>query len=150
MSQEIYIGSQEICTHSHQANHKFGDWHQTYSFSVDSASLEEIYYGDKFTVDFEINVGDTVYALYMIYNDGDSFGRAEGKGEVIWVFKDFQTAKIAAETWEQNADDYRIKIVLESGKEIELHNCCAGYFERLTEVGIEPLVVNGGSYRKKL
>lgn len=72
-------------------------WSEDYNYSVNSVTLSSIvgnYDYDEFEVPFEVAEGDEVFVVYARYSDGDSFGTARGKGEIIEVFKDKKLADL--------------------------------------------------------
>lgn len=93
-------------------------------------------------VNFEASQGEKVYVVAMIYSTGDTFGSSSGNGEVIWVFKDFEYAKRAAESLKEKEKEYSIDFVDETGMHITLSNPGAGYFERIEQIRVESFIVD--------
>lgn len=118
-------------------------WSKTMSFETLGVSLTkpEGYDYETFEVDFEVEAGEEIYTLTVIYSDGDTFGHSCGNGEVVWVFKSEEKAKEAEQLFWDNRKSYSIKFESERGETISLSNPGSGYFETLDEVRIESFVV---------
>lgn len=86
--------------------------------------------------DFDPNA--QYYMLYAIWSTGDSFGHDEDECcEALIVYKDVNLAKkIAARL--TDTKEYNIKIDNGCGGEVDLYCGWVGYFERLTEIVIQP------------
>lgn len=134
----LYVEYRERCVNSHRSDEPYGDWREDWDFNVVKVSTthpDSYYYTyEKFDLgdDVDIKIGDVVYVLSMTYNTGDSFGRASGRGEVIWVFKNQEVAEQAYKIWRdkaENSDDYMIEIFTDSGQSLKLSNPASGYFE---------------------
>jgi outer membrane protein assembly factor BamB len=82
----------------------------------------------------------------MTYSTGDTFGHADGKGEVIWVFKDATLAMKAKELWDkENAKrdpEFSIEFEADGGIMVKQSNPAAGYFENVGHIGVETFLVN--------
>ena len=77
----------------------------------------------------------------MIYTDGDSFGFATGKGEVLWVFEDIESARLAQRMLEENKKEFSIKFEDGKGNTIQFSNPGAGYFESVENISIDSYFV---------
>lgn len=107
---------------------------------------------DSVTVEFTPDLHETLYALCVSYDTGDSFGRDEGKLEVVHLFRD---RNIAQENLNALGDSYYqskggiFDMKLDDGSVKEIYAPHMGYFESLNDVFLEPLTHKGGkiSYR---
>jgi len=144
---KLYVSVSEVCTYSEREPEDYGSWEERYDFSVVAVhrskpeTLRGWWDGEAFEVPFEVAAGDTVYVLSMSYNTGDSFGRASGCGEVLWVFKDEQLAHEACRIWEESENNHSVKFKVESGDTVTLNNPGAGYFETINCVNVESFQV---------
>lgn len=141
----LFVNYCTFCESSEQSSEEYGSWSQDWDFYVEGVSLTEKHnsrYPEEFTVDWTPVEGQEVYVLYVRYGDGDSFGFAEGKGEVVWVFRDrtvAEAAKKALETADSNA--YSIEIAVESGEKIKMNNRAFDYFTSVNGYYIESFIV---------
>lgn len=131
---------------SYRDPEEYGSWGAEYESYIYRARINVgqdqcSYNYERFDIGQEVKPGEVVYVLYMIYSDGDSFGRARGKIEVLWVFKDASAAFEAKKNVEKYKKEYSIKIKTEVGTEITLSNPGSGYFERVDSVDIKTLIV---------
>jgi hypothetical protein len=87
-----------------------------------------------------------VFVLYMTYDTGDSFGRAYGKGEIIWVFKDPDLATKARLKWEAENNkrdpEFSIEFEVDGGQTVKQGNPAAGYFENVGNIDVGTFLVN--------
>ena len=97
---------------------------------------------DVVTVDYTPNENDTLYALCVSYNTGDSFGTDDGRLEVVHLFRN---KEVAMQNLKTLGDLYRDKkgggftLMLDSGESKKVYTVTLGYFESLNEVFLEPL-----------
>lgn len=139
---KIYVNYEEYGESSHES-HGDGEWDCSWSydgsFNVTGVVLENPagFSYETLNVNWDASPGEEVYVLTMIYSTGDSFGYASGKGEVLWVFKDFDVAKNAAKRLREQEDEYSVKIEDETGQTIQLSNPGSGYFESVEEIRLE-------------
>lgn len=141
----------DYVNHVTDSNSGEESWYEHWDFDVIGVHTDKkgLKYPEEITVDFDVETGDRVYVLSIIYSDGDSFGNAEGKGEVVWVFKDFKIAKDAKDALEKanTADKNDVKLKFfsfktESGVAVQMANPCAGYFENMSWIDINEFIVN--------
>lgn len=117
-----------------------GQWSEDWDFNILSASLTipHQFFDKTFDVDFDVNVGDSVYVLVLDYSTGDRFGIGTGHGNILWVFKNKTTAEIAKQLWLYglyDKDEY-IEFELESKQRMKLLNPCLGEFDHPDELKI--------------
>jgi hypothetical protein len=126
--QTVYIHSSCYCEEHEPADEPYGNWHESYVFTVDGASLSN-QTDDAFPVK-AVKPGDDTYVLYLYYSQGDSFGNAEGLGSVIWAFADHSAAQQALAACQLAIDQENPSFVFKSdaGKEITLGNPTTDYF----------------------
>ena len=145
---ELYIQYDERCTHSEREPVEYGSWREEYDFRVTGVSLtsRERWGEEKFEIGCDVKAGDPVFVLYMTYSTGDSFGRAEGRGEVLWAFKDAKTATEAMKRWKEENDkrdpEFSVKFEDDVGRVIQLSNPAAGYFENMGYLELVTFLVN--------
>ena len=145
---ELFVQYEQTCDESHRSDEQWGDWYESNTFTVRgvSVSTRDRWNEEKFAVGFDVKPGEAVFVLYMIYSTGDTFGRAEGCGEVLWVFKDPDTAREALRLWREENDkrdpEYSVKFKDETGRVIQLSNPGAGYFENVSTIDLETFLVN--------
>ena len=141
MSNTIWIDSEKKEVDGYESSGQFGDWESINMFLIKGAYHHDTFGGEKFNVGFDVKPGMPVYAVYMSYDTGDSFGRSEGEGEILWVFSDPHLAKNAANHIKNQEDQHSIEFETESGKMVKISNPGFGYFEHVNEVDVKPLVV---------
>lgn len=145
---DLYVQYDEICTHSYRSPEQWGDWSESYDFRVKGVSLtsRNCYDEEKLGCLVDVKAGEPVFVLYMTYSTGDTFGRAEGKGEVIWVFKDPDLAMKAKSKFEEenNKRDPEFSVEFEADGNIDVRqsNPAAGYFENVGYIDVETFLVN--------
>lgn len=139
---ELYVSTQTYCTHSEYSDEPYGDWSASYVFNVKGLSLNKPRTDyEKFNTCFDVKEGDTVYVLYMIYAEGNSFGGSSGNGEVLWVFKDLDVAKEAKKALEDQGESFSVVFYNELGEKATMSNPGAGYFESVEDIQLESFVV---------
>ena len=121
-------------------------------------------------VAFDIDPTRPYYLVYAIYSTGDSFHHEEGRIEYVGLYEDLSVAHENAnrirqhnetyrqlnDRWyhssqqmskeklkklEKNFEPYMIRLVTETGQEYDVHVPWNGYFERLTYVAVESVLV---------
>lgn len=145
---ELFVQYETICTHDYHEGVQYGEWEEDWDFSVKGVITSSrgqwsglAHSEEKFNVSFEAKSGDTVHVLYMIYSQGDSFGRGRGYNEIIWVFNDFETAHQAQKDILDKKESWTINFQDEAGNKIEFSNPGAGYFEYVQRVEVESFVL---------
>jgi hypothetical protein len=152
---KVYVTYKQRCVYSKHSNEQYGDWNEIYDSEVTGVSLvkpdfenytqyEEIELGDV-----EVKEGDTIFVLSMDYDTGDSFGREEGRMEILWAFTDHYEAKEAARCVEQNKKEYSIKFETERGV-ITMSNPGYGYFEVIRGINVDEFTVDSTPYVGRL
>lgn len=117
------------------------NWEEDWDFYILSAHNRPKDGSEQVEVDYEVSVGERVYVLYMRYSSGDSFGCANGKAEIIWVFKNKEVAMAAKKIWENANENDMVEIFTDSGKSLKLSNPAAGYFENVSSINLETYIV---------
>lgn len=145
---DLFVQYNEHCTSSHREPVEYGSWSESYDFNVTGVSLtsRDQYDEENLGCLVDVKAGDPVFVLYMTYDTGDTFGRAEGKGEVIWVFKDAALAMKAKQIWndENNKRDpeFSIEFEVDGGEKVKQSNPAAGYFENVGHIDVVTFLVN--------
>jgi hypothetical protein len=145
---ELYVQYHEHCTENYHSGEQWGDWRQSFDFGVDGVSLtsRDRYNEEKLGCLVDVQAGEPVFVLYMTYSTGDTFGRADGKGEVIWVFKDPMLAMKAKQQWKEENDkrdpEFSITFEVDGGEKITQSNPAAGYFENVGYIDVGTFLVN--------
>lgn len=145
---ELYVQYHEHCEHSEREPVEYGSWSESYSFGIDGVSLtsRNRYDEEKLGCLVDVKAGEPVFVLYMTYDTGDTFGRASGKGEVIWVFKDAMLAMKAKQQWSEENDkrdpEFSITFEVDGGKTVTQSNPAAGYFENVGYIDVGTFLVN--------
>ena len=145
---ELFVQYDSECTHREREPVEYGSWREEYSFSVKGVSMSsrDRWNEEKFGVRFDVAAGEPVFVLYMTYDSGDSFGRAYGKGEVLWVFKDADTARNALKVWKEENDkqdpEFTVDFLDDAGEWVKMSNPAAGYFENVGYIDLETFLVN--------
>lgn len=147
----ICVTYDELCTHNEREGGSYGSWSESYSSSVTGAHRigddEQVPYdSDTFIVPDDAT---EVFVVYMIYDTGDSFGRADGKIDIIHCTASEEAADKLAKYITENPNEYSIKFTDDFGREISLYNNGAGYFESISYVGVEGYTVGAGKSKKR-
>ena len=144
----IYVTYDSYCISSEYSDEEYGDWQQDNSFEVASAHLTLPRNAGGSYEQFELDVqeGDEIFAVYVRYGSGDSFGSSTGNGSIIAAYTDIEHARIAVSNFEKNSSGMQVSIpagVDMTGKltYTKVYNPAAGYFENLETVDFERLVV---------
>ena len=145
---DLFVQYHEDCTENYHSGEQYGDWRQSYNFGVDGVSLtsRDRWNEEKLGCLVDVKAGEPVFVLYMTYDTGDTFGRATGKGEVIWVFKDAMLAMKAKEIWNIENDkrdpEFSIEFEVDGGEKVKQSNPAAGYFENVGYIDVATFLVN--------
>ena len=145
---ELFVQYHEHCTESYHSGEQYGDWRKSYDFGIDGVSLtsRDSRNEEKLGCLVDVKAGEPVFVLYMTYDTGDSFGRATGKGEVIWVFKDPMLAMKAKQQWQEENDkrdpEFSITFEVDGGETVTQSNPAAGYFENVGYIDVATFLVN--------
>lgn len=141
MKTVVYVDTSSYCIHSSREDEEYGSWSEVLDSYVDRVRLAEHYgsssrfraggYSEEYHVCGDLKENDKVFVLYCSFSDGDSFGRTEGKLEVIHVFSDYNTALEACEQMNRlGGDKYTVTITNELGEDIKLNSPLFDYFSR--------------------
>ena len=146
---KLYVNYHERLTEDYWDGEEYGDWRKEWEYEVRSVGLSNIadwggvgYAVEEFETDFVVDAGDTVYVLWMTYRTGDTFGYEEGRGEVLWLFKNRAAAEGAREIWEANAcNAYSVEFFSDTGRLVKVSSPAAGYFEDMGRLELSEFVV---------
>lgn len=140
---KLYVKTEEICEHSEYSSEEYGDWFEDYSFTIEGVYSTPKKNAEEFVLD--VQKGDTVYALVLIYSTGDSFGSANGKGELIWLFSEKEYAERVYYEYMNCIQDQSVYLMLEVDKKkfkrTKIGNIVYGYFDNLTSLDIQEFKV---------
>lgn len=146
---ELFVQYNEICTHSYREDKQYGDWVEQYDYEVKGISISSrgrwsglAYDEERINVSFEAEAGTPLHILWMTYGSGDSFGRGDGYGEILWIFKDADVARRALETFRANAEQYSIPVKDDAGNAVTLHNPGSGYFESVNSLQVDTFILS--------
>lgn len=145
---DLFVQYDEHCTHSHREPEEYGNWREEYDFRVKGVSLtsRDRWGEEKLGCLVDVKAGDPVFVLYMTYDTGDTFGRASGKGEIIWAFKDSALAMKAKAQWEEENNkrdpEFSIEFEVDGGEKVRQSNPAAGYFENVGYIEVDTFIVN--------
>jgi hypothetical protein len=118
---------------------------------------------------FDIDPKRPYFLMYAIYSTGDSFGHDEGRIEYVGLFEELefahenvarirrhneiyqqlndrwyrsskQMSKEQLKKLEKSFEPYTVRLVTEDGQEYDVHVPWHGYFERLIDVEVEPVL----------
>lgn len=140
----------EVLTHaceSHRSEEEFGDWSEYWSMglgrvlkcdSPERPSLKGDY--DALTLNQDVQAGDAIHVLTMTYSTGDSFGRAEGKMEVVWADPRREMIEKMKSYIENHQGEHTWILPFEDGI-IELSNPGSGCFEHIDSIDITTVTV---------
>lgn len=122
---------------------RYASWRTEYDFEVKGVglSIHSWLRNEAVSIRPVVCDGDAVWVLYITYSSGDSFGRASGQGEILWVFVDETVAWAAQGAVERQRKSTAFQFVDEDGEDIHLSNPGCGYFEKIESVNIQLCVV---------
>lgn len=125
----------------------WSQWSSSHNFSIECVTGDEskeenpdLEY-EKFGISKPLN--NAVYALVVRYSNGDSYGSASGKGEIVWVYGSEDMAKQAHAAYMRAVDNddcmATIPAIDANGQETEVSigNVISGYFCDLESLDIE-------------
>ena len=149
----IQVDYDSVCVHSERGKGSYADWHKAYDCSV----TDVFRIGDDTKVPYDSESfiipddSETVYVVYMLYSEGDSFGNSTGNIDIIHATVSEESAHQLAQKIRDDEQSYTIKFVDDFGREISISNNGAGYFNRLECVNVERFDIRKGkkktSYR---
>jgi len=152
---QLYVQYDSFCIDSEEAEEQYGSWWESWQFTVGKvyASDKGLSQMEVFAPKFEFEVNDKVYVLWMTFGDGDSFGSASGKGEVLWVFKNEQIAK-EAQLRVMHACRFgrgvprgdgplnQLSFRADDGSFVQMSNPAGGYFNSCEQIELSEKIVN--------
>lgn len=140
---KISVKACEYCTHSEHDGEQYGSWSEDYDFYVDSVNVVKDDYNSAYDEDVFVISDDATnaYVIVMRYSTGDSFGQADGKGEVIHAFGNREVAQAALDVIEKQKDEWTFTFKDDFDREISYSNCGAGYFESIWSIEIETFAI---------
>ena len=139
----------EECTTRNRDGH---DWYEDYSsevtaaYRVDDDDETYSYRSDVFLV---ADNATEVFVVYMIYDDGDSFGRATGKIDLIHCTSNEESADLLAKYIVENKNEGSFKFKDDLGRDVSVHNTGSGYFESIGYIGVERLVIGNSKSKRR-
>lgn len=152
---QLYVEYESFCVDFEEAEEQYGSWSESWQFSLGNvyASARSARDVEVFSPKFEFQPGDQVHVLWMTFGDGDSFGHASGKGEVVWVFKDENLAKEALLRVRHacrfgpgvprgNGPLYNFSFRVEDGSFVQMSNPAGGYFNNCEQIELTTKIVN--------
>ena len=147
----IRVDYEEGCTHSYFEGVQFGDWEEQYSSRVVDAyriadDADVPYRSESFAIPDDAAY---VYVVYMIYDTGDSFGRAYGKIDILHATISEAEADKLAKYVTEHSEEYTIKFKDDFGRDISIDNRGSGYFENIQYVGVERFAIGDGVAKKR-
>lgn len=139
---QLFVQYKQTVISSVIPDEPYGPWSTELDFKPTKVTIDRPtgYEYEAFELDFDVNRGDKVYVLTIIYSSGDSFGSSTGNGEILWVFKDATKAKEVAKLYD-NSESYTIDILTEKGTKIQLSNPAYGYFENVSSMEVDEFIV---------
>lgn len=147
---KLYVNYHERLVEDYWDGKEYGDWRKQWEYSVETVGLSSLaewagigYDVEEFETDFDVDAGDTVYVLWITYRTGDTFGYEEGRGEVLWVFKNLAAAVEAKAIWEENCRNaYIVKFLSDTGETVQVSSPASGYFEDLEYIELSEFQVD--------
>ena len=130
------------CVESRHSEKLYGDWYEKWKLhGVTSAPLTNT---DVDCVSFEdVQLGDIVFIVTVVYTTGDSFGVSEnGQKDSVYFTKDLDLAYIIKNQIEKSLSGSDIEITLNDGQKLKIYAYWNGYFEKLEEVRVDTIRVS--------
>lgn len=139
----VIISTHLYCSYNEHSGEQFGSWEESWDFSVTGARIAKDDENTRYNEDgFKVPDGTTeVHVLSMHYSEGDSFGRAEGKGIVVGCWADIEKAKMAEEELRKNMNEYMIETIDDFDRIIKISNPGAGYFDSVDLIQLETFIL---------
>lgn len=130
---ELFLGYKQIQLSNYHSGEEYGDWSTEYEYNITGVYLSKPEHRDfdELGVTSKVEVGDTIYIVYMIFSSGDTFGTASGMGETIWAFTNLSAAIKCCQEINKNDSEYTIEFLDDEGQTIKFSNPAAGYFENM-------------------
>jgi hypothetical protein len=141
MMTQVYLDIDHVMTDSYSSDEEWGDWRESYDFSVNGASLtkkpgmETEYYGGGQTLE----AGDTIYVIVACWSTGDSFGHADRSSHDVCIINKEKVYANQNLGILNKADEPRkgpLKLFLDDGAQIQYSPGWTGYFEILDSLEI--------------
>ena len=134
----LHIESRNFANCS-RSEEQYGEWYDENNIQYLECSITDSKYGSP--IDFNVEVGDTVYYVYVDYNTGDSFGHASNCHCEIGIYKTVEEANKVAKIIINDAEKDNHE-PLDIGAERPISTWeWKGYFETFNSCNVEPLVV---------
>jgi len=134
----LYVDIEKHCDHYKHDGEKYGSWSSSYTNNLKTVKIiknDNSNNGEP--IDFDVDVGDTVYVIWAEYSSGDSFGHSDrGSTEILQVYKSLNKAKLAHDMLEKSRK-YECKIFSEVGEEVKCFIPWIGYFESLDKLHLD-------------
>lgn len=141
---------EHVCEESYHSNDLWGDWHEVWTYTPPTRAwvASEASYGDFPYVenpDDPLTDGDKLYAIYVVWSTGDSFGHStRGNTEILCVNKNQDMADRNLE----KIKNAKTMAVLELDNGTTMNCYCGsweGYFESLDYLDIAEVIFSSDS-----
>lgn len=110
--------------------------------TVNGVVIGEDHHG--ISVSGEIKSGDTVWLVYAVWSDGDSFGNEQNARIEFFTAHRYENQATANARILCDAEGFGADIFLDNGTQFKTSIPWNGYFESLSYVRAEPFVVGAG------
>lgn len=144
---KLFAKITNLCDYENRNDEEYSSWSQGWSFSVHAVWSKTKHGVDVEAYDLPVSLGDKVWSLVIRYSDGDSFGQANNKGELVWLFSTEEAAIKAKGEYQASIDNKclsaKITVELTDGEltVIEVDNLATGGFSSLEYFDINEHVV---------
>ena len=137
------------CVFSEREDAPYGAWSERLESYINAVyviddSYKHSYRGEVFLVP---DGTEKVYVVSMEYSTGDSFGRSEGELAIIHCTANEDAAHRLAKKITKNSNEFTINFEDDFGREIQIGNPGAGYFESIDCVSVDAFDV--GNYKQR-